>query len=195
MLRERDWENLLWNVRRGRSVLFLGPEPGGSCEAATAGLHASLAGLLFPLCVTICHAFPPERPRVGRSHFRGLHSPPNVSRSLRTPIIAPPGPAEPVLGPVVAGKTYDLVLWLVQKVAKFPKSYRLSAGQRLIDTGLDLLLLLVDAAYRKDKREPLRTAGLRTNALRFLSSSGRPTTCGWSRNRPYETNVLELRAI
>lgn len=46
MLRARDWENLLWNVRRGRSVLFVGPEPGGSCEAATAGLARHLADLL-----------------------------------------------------------------------------------------------------------------------------------------------------
>jgi hypothetical protein len=80
----------------------------------------------------------------------------------------PPESARAVQGPVVVGKAYDLVLWLVQKVEKFPKSYRFSVGQRLIDTGLDLLLLLVDAAYRKDKREALRTAGLRTNALRFL---------------------------
>ena len=81
---------------------------------------------------------------------------------------APPSSPPPVHGPVVVDKTYDLALWLIQKVEKFPKSYRFSVGQRLIDTGLDLLLLLVDAAYRKDKREPLRTAGLRTNALRFL---------------------------
>jgi hypothetical protein len=60
---------------------------------------------------------------------------------------------------VVVDKTYDLVLWLVQKLEKFPKAYRFSLGQRLVDTGLDLLLLLVDAAYRKDKREPLRAAG------------------------------------
>jgi hypothetical protein len=38
----------------------------------------------------------------------------------------------------------------------------------MIDAALDLLLLLVEAAYRRDKRETLRTAGLRTNALRFL---------------------------
>ena len=68
----------------------------------------------------------------------------------------------------MVGKTYDLVLWIVQKVEKFPKSYRFSVGQRLIDTGLDLLLLLVEAAYRKDKRDALRTAGVRTNALRYL---------------------------
>lgn len=77
---------------------------------------------------------------------------------------APPGSASTASGPVVVDKTYDLVLWLIQKVEKFPKSYRFSVGQRLIDTGLDLLLLLVDAAYRKDKRDTLRAAGLRTNA-------------------------------
>ena len=68
---------------------------------------------------------------------------------------APPGSSDVVPGAVVVGKTYDLVLWLVQKVEKFPKSYRFSVGQRLVDTGLDLLLLLVEAAYRKDKRDAL----------------------------------------
>ena len=80
----------------------------------------------------------------------------------------PPPTSNPVPGAIVVGKTDDLVLWIVQKVEKFPKSYRFSVGQRLIDTGLDLLLLLVEAAYRKDKREALRTAGTRTNALRYL---------------------------
>ena len=78
--------------------------------------------------------------------------------------------SNPIPGAIVVGKTYDLMLWIVQKVEKFPKSYRFSVGQRLIDTGLDLLLLLVEAAYRKDKREALRTAGVRTNALRYLLS-------------------------
>ena len=79
-----------------------------------------------------------------------------------------PPTSSPVPGAIVVGKTYDLVLWIVQKVEKFPKSYRFSVGQRLIDVGLDLLLLLVEAAYRRDKRDALRTAGVRTNALRYL---------------------------
>ena len=79
-----------------------------------------------------------------------------------------PPTSNSIPGAIVVGKTYDLTLWIVQKVEKFPKSYRFSVGQRLIDTTLDLLLLLVEAAYRRDKRETLRTAGLRTNALRFL---------------------------
>jgi hypothetical protein len=52
---------------------------------------------------------------------------------------------------IVVGKAYDLVLWIVQKVEKFPKSYRFRVGQRLIDTALDLLLLLVEAAYGQNR--------------------------------------------
>ena len=50
---------------------------------------------------------------------------------------------------VVVGKTYDFVLWLLPKVEKFARSYRLSAGDRLVSNGLDLLLILVEAAYSK----------------------------------------------
>ena len=46
---------------------------------------------------------------------------------------SPPG-APAIPGALVVRKTYDLVLWIVQKVEKFPKSYRFSVGQRLIDT-------------------------------------------------------------
>jgi hypothetical protein len=80
----------------------------------------------------------------------------------------PPPTSNPVQGAIVVGKAYDLVLWIVQKVEKFPQSYRFSVGQRLIDAALDLLLLLVEAAYRRDKREALGTASVRTNALPFL---------------------------
>lgn len=38
MLRERDWDNVLWNVPRGRSVLFVGPEHRGRAEPVRAGL-------------------------------------------------------------------------------------------------------------------------------------------------------------
>jgi hypothetical protein len=40
----------------------------------------------------------------------------------------PPGTGPAVQGPVVVGKAYGLVLWLVQKVERFPKSYRFSVG-------------------------------------------------------------------
>jgi hypothetical protein len=46
---------------------------------------------------------------------------------------------------VVVGKTYDLLLWLLPKAEKFPRSYRFSVGDRLVGNGLDLLLILVAA--------------------------------------------------
>ena len=41
-------------------------------------------------------------------------------------------------------------------------------GERLVATGLDLLLLLVESAYAREKRDLLRTASRRANALRYL---------------------------
>ena len=50
--------------------------------------------------------------------------------------------------PVVVGKTYDFVLWLMPKAEKFSRAYRFSRGERLIAHGLDLLLLVVESAPR-----------------------------------------------
>ena len=72
---------------------------------------------------------------------------------------------------VVVGKTYDLLLWLLPKAEKFPRSYRFSVGDRLVSNGLDLLTLLVEAAYSSDKRPRLEQANLKANTLRPASSS------------------------
>jgi hypothetical protein len=53
---------------------------------------------------------------------------------------------------VVVGRTYDFTLWLLPKVEKFPRAFRFTIGERLVSAGLDLLLSLVDASYRPDKR-------------------------------------------
>ena len=69
---------------------------------------------------------------------------------------------------VVVGKAYDFVLWLLPKVEKFGRSFRFSVGDRLVSQGLDLLLLLVQAAYSRDKSALLRDANLKANTLRYL---------------------------
>jgi len=74
----------------------------------------------------------------------------------------------PADGPVVVQKAYDLALWLLRKVGGFPRSYRFSVGDRIVSGALDLLLLLVEAAYRSDKASSLAEASRRVNALRFL---------------------------
>ena len=69
---------------------------------------------------------------------------------------------------VVVGKAYDFVLWLLPKVEKFGRSFRFSVGDRLVSQGLDLLLLLVEAAYSKNKSALLQQANVKANTLRYL---------------------------
>jgi hypothetical protein len=65
---------------------------------------------------------------------------------------------------VVVSKAYDFMLWLwlLPKAEKFPRSYRFTVGDRLISTGLDLLLLLVEAAYAREKAAMLEAAARKT---------------------------------
>jgi hypothetical protein len=70
--------------------------------------------------------------------------------------------------PIAVVKTYDLALWLLPKVEKFARSYRFTVGDRLANAALDLLLLLVEAAYSTRKSELLDQAHQRTNGLRYM---------------------------
>ena len=47
--------------------------------------------------------------------------------------------------PIVVQKAYEFSIWLIQKVENFPRSYRFSIGDRLVQGALDVLLRLVDA--------------------------------------------------
>jgi len=63
-----------------------------------------------------------------------------------------PSNPSPVHGPVVVGKAYEMVFWLVQKVEKFPRLYRFSVGQRVIGTrpiALGRITLVATRACRK----------------------------------------------
>lgn len=74
-------------------------------------------------------------------------------------------PDEPA---VVVGKAYDLTLWLIQKVEHFPRAYRFSVGDRIVQSGMDLMLALVQAAYSSDKAKLLEGASALSNKLRYL---------------------------
>jgi hypothetical protein len=70
--------------------------------------------------------------------------------------------------PVVVGKAYDFVLWLLPKVGGFPRSYRFTIGERLCGQGLDLLVVLTEAAYTTGKDELLTQANRKVNSTRLL---------------------------
>jgi len=69
---------------------------------------------------------------------------------------------------VVVQKAYEWNLWILPKVEKFPKSYRFSVGQNLVDTSLDLLMLLVDATYQTRNAAALAAAVGKVNRARYL---------------------------
>ena len=75
----------------------------------------------------------------------------------------PPGPE----APVVLVKWYDYAKWLLERVENFPKSQRFILGQRLTGQAMDVLDLLVEASYARDKAEILATANRKMEVLRW----------------------------
>ena len=70
--------------------------------------------------------------------------------------------------PVVLVKWYDVAKWLLERVDSFPKNQRFIFGQRIASDALDILALLVEASYRRDKVTLLENANRRLEVLRWL---------------------------
>jgi hypothetical protein len=65
-------------------------------------------------------------------------------------------------------QAYDLVMWTLPHVRKFPKDYKFWLGTRMADAAVDLLERLVDASYTANRVDLLRDANLRIERLRHL---------------------------
>ena len=65
-------------------------------------------------------------------------------------------------------KTYDLIRWLMPTISKFPKCKRYTLGQRIEDNILDILALLLEANYSKEKLNILKHANLKLEVFRHL---------------------------
>jgi hypothetical protein len=65
-------------------------------------------------------------------------------------------------------KWYDVVKWLLERVDSFPKNQRFVFGQRLADRAIDVLELLVEAAYSPRKADLLSRANRDIEVLRWL---------------------------
>lgn len=81
----------------------------------------------------------------------------------------PRAPAEPAL----VTQAYDLLLWLIQHVGKFPRSHRFVLGERIETSMLTVLMLLVEAAYTGEKLPLLQRANLELEKLRMLIRLGK----------------------
>ena len=64
-------------------------------------------------------------------------------------------------------KLYDLMLWTFNHTARFPRHHRYSLGRQIERTLLDLLEVLIEARYVRDKARLLDRANILLERLRF----------------------------
>ena len=71
------------------------------------------------------------------------------------------------LTPVVE-KHYKLILWMLPKIANFPKDQRFLLADRIERLLLDILEMLIEAVYSKRRRVILIKINLKLDVLRFM---------------------------
>ena len=70
--------------------------------------------------------------------------------------------------PQAVQSCHELLLWLIPQLDKFPRSRRFTLGERVEAGSIEVLELLVEAAYTRNKDAPLRRANLRLEIVRHL---------------------------
>ncbi len=65
-------------------------------------------------------------------------------------------------------KIYDYILWMIPKLERFPRSQKFILADRIETAMLDILDLLIEAAYTRNKRSLLISANLKLEKLRYL---------------------------
>ena len=65
-------------------------------------------------------------------------------------------------------KLYDVITWLIGRVEKFPRSQKFTLGDRIVNLALDILELLIEATYTRDRLPLLRRANIQLEKLRYL---------------------------
>lgn len=70
--------------------------------------------------------------------------------------------------PVIV-KTYNLTLWYIKKLNTLPKNHRYTLGEKIQNTLLNLLLILSDTIYSKEKKPLLQKANKEIEKLRLLT--------------------------
>ncbi len=65
-------------------------------------------------------------------------------------------------------RTYDLLLWIIPVLEKFPKSQRFLLGDRIENLLLEIMELIIQAVYSKNKTLLLIDINLKIEILRYL---------------------------
>ncbi|MCC6215909.1 MAG: four helix bundle protein [Polyangiaceae bacterium] len=67
----------------------------------------------------------------------------------------------------------SLLVWVVERVAKFPREHRFTVGDRLIEVCVDVLSALVEASFKRDKAALLAAASRALVRARVLARVAR----------------------
>lgn len=70
--------------------------------------------------------------------------------------------------PVLLVRWYDYSKWLLERIDSFPKNQRFIFGTRLADVSLNIMELLIEASYSRDKARVLHRANIKLEQLRWL---------------------------
>ena len=65
-------------------------------------------------------------------------------------------------------KLYDVIMWLMGRVEKFPRSQKFTLGDRILNISLDTLDVLIEVAYTRKCLPLLQKANVQLEKLRFL---------------------------
>jgi len=69
--------------------------------------------------------------------------------------------------PVVLVKWFDYAKWILERTESFPKSQRFVLGLRLSNQVMEVLELLVEAAYSREKKSVLAQANRKMEVVRW----------------------------
>ncbi len=72
---------------------------------------------------------------------------------------------------------YDLILWLVPKIAKFPRDHRFVLGERMERQLYGILENLIRARYAPNRRPILRQVNVDLEILRFQTRLAKDLKC------------------
>ncbi|TVS20886.1 MAG: diversity-generating retroelement protein Avd [Planctomycetaceae bacterium] len=64
---------------------------------------------------------------------------------------------------------YDFMLWLIQRIEKFPRHHRYSLGMTMENRLHEILAHLLEARYSREKKALLRQANLDLEIVRYQS--------------------------
>src|SRR5437660_5624591 len=78
---------------------------------------------------------------------------------------------------IVITKTYDLILWSCNHTSQFPRNHRFVLGERIERNLYDLLEILIQAKYTRQRQPLLERANLRLEVLRFQMRLAKDLQC------------------